>query len=144
MRDSTFSNMGVFGNIWVRSHRYAKKGDRHRGHYHHFDHVTLVATGGVLCKVDGEEPKEFWAPTFIVIKKDKRHAFTALADNTTYFCVYALRDKDGEVTAVYSGDNSPYGAPGMTDEEVAIRLAPTCIDCGACDMVLPDSPGALR
>jgi hypothetical protein len=128
------ANMGIFGNIWVRSHHYAKKGDQHRGHYHHFDHVTLVATGGVLCNVEGETPKEFWAPTFIVIAKDKKHQFTALADDTTYFCVYAVRDKDGQVTDAYSDANSPYSSGPSTPEQVEAAMAPTCIECGGCEI----------
>jgi quercetin dioxygenase-like cupin family protein len=112
-------NMGAFGNIWVRQHHYAKKGDFHRGHLHYFDHVTLVATGGVLCEIEGEEPKEIWSPTFIAIAKDKLHKFTALADNTTYFCIFAVRDESGQV------------------------VDPACIECGACGMVARDSPGAL-
>jgi hypothetical protein len=130
---SSIAQMGFFGNIWVRMHHYKKAGDHHNGHKHHFDHVTLVTQGSVLCEVEGHEPKEFKAPTFIVIKKDKKHKFTALEDDTTYFCVYALRDIDGNVTDVYSGDNSPYGH-NMSRDEVEQRMAPQCISCGGCEV----------
>jgi hypothetical protein len=131
---SDFHDMGVFGNVWIRAHKYDNKGDTHPGHLHHFDHVTIVMTGGVLCEVEGEEPKEFWAPTFIVIAKDKRHKFTALADKTTYYCVFALRDKEGQVTDVYTGDHSPYGGRHQTRAEVEAELAPTCIACNGCEV----------
>jgi hypothetical protein len=131
MANSKIVEMGYFGNIWVRMHHYDKAGDTHNGHKHHFDHVTLVTQGSVLCEVEGNEPKVFKAPTFIVIAKDKMHKFTAQEDNTNYFCVYALRDIDGNVTDVFNGDNSPYGK-AMSKEEVEQRMAPQCISCGGC------------
>lgn len=102
--------LGYFGNIWVRSHYFKKSGETNAGgHTHHFDHVTLLAKGKVLVEVE-DKTKEFIAPTFIVIKKDKKHKITALCDDVIYYCVFALRDIDGEVTDIYSGDNSPYGS----------------------------------
>ena len=102
--------LGYFGNIWVRQNLLKKSGEITQGHKHHFDHVSLLATGKVRVEVEGFEPKEFTAPTFIVIKKEHSHKFIALEDNTLWYCVFALRDIDGEVTDIYSGDNSPYGA----------------------------------
>jgi hypothetical protein len=110
--------MGYFGNIWVRQHWLAKKGDDNGGgHTHHFDHVTLLAKGSVRVEVEGCEPKVFTAPTFIVIKKEHKHIFTALEDETLYYCVFALRDVDGNVTDFYSGDNSPYGHADSDEHE---------------------------
>ena len=100
--------LGYFGNIWVRQNFIARAGDASEGHAHHFDHVSLLATGRVRVEVDGYDPKEFTAPTFIMVKKEYIHKFTALEDNTLWYCVFALRDLDGEVTDIYSGDNSPY------------------------------------
>jgi hypothetical protein len=107
--ESNVDQMGYFGNIWVRSHEFKKAGDTNGGgHTHNFDHVTLLAVGSVLCEVEGNEPKEFHAPTFIVIDKDKKHKFTALTDGVVYYCVFAVRDLDGNVTDIYSEDNSPF------------------------------------
>lgn len=106
---SDINQLGYFGNIWVRSHFFSKAGDTNGGgHYHRFDHVTLLAVGSVEVEVEGHEPKRFDAPNFIVIDKDKKHKFTALTDGVVYYCVYALRDKDGELTDIYSGDSMPY------------------------------------
>ena len=116
---SDINQMGYFGNIWVRSHTFAKAGDTNGGgHKHNFDHVTLLAVGSVLVEVEGQEAKEFHGPTFIVIDKDHRHKFTALTDGVVYYCVFAMRDIDGEVTNIYDSKNSPvpYFA-NMTDEE---------------------------
>jgi len=101
--------LGYFGNIWVRQNLVEKAGDIHPGHKHNFDHVSLLANGKVEVTVAGYPPKQFVAPTFIVIKKEHYHTFKALQDNTLWYCVYALRDIDGNVTDFYSGDNSPYG-----------------------------------
>jgi len=101
--------LGYFGNIWVRQNLLERAGDTHPGHKHSFDHVSLLVKGKVKVEVKGYPAKEFTAPTFIVIKKEHNHKFTALEDDTLWYCVFALRDIDGEVTDFYSGDNSPYG-----------------------------------
>jgi hypothetical protein len=112
------TEMGYFGNIWVRQNWLAQKGDDNGGgHTHHFDHVTLLAKGSVRVEVEGFEPKAFTAPTFIVIKKEHKHKFTALEDGTLYYCVFALRDVDGHVTDFYSGDNNPYNSADSDGHE---------------------------
>lgn len=113
---SDLNEMGFYGNVWVRSHTYRKAGDTNGGgHYHRFDHVTLLAKGAIRVEVEGEEPTRFLAPTFVIISKDKKHKITALEDDTVYYCVFALRDVDGEVSDIYSGDNTPYH--NMSDQE---------------------------
>jgi hypothetical protein len=120
MNLSDVNQMGYFGNIWVRSHTFAKVGDTNgEGHKHNFDHVTLLAVGSVLVEIEGHEPKRFDAPTFIVIDKNKAHKFTSLTDNVVYYCVFAVRDINGEVTDIYGDSNSPYcpNFSDITDEE---------------------------
>ena len=102
--------LGYFGNIWIRQNFIPTAGLVSPGHTHHFDHVSLLVSGSVRVEVDGYEPKEFVAPTFIMIKKDYKHKFTALEDNTLWYCVFALRDVDGEITDIYDGSNWPYGS----------------------------------
>ena len=89
--------MGYFGNIWVRQNELEKSGDSFDGHKHYFDHVTLLVKGKVQVQVEGHDPKEFTAPTFIIIKKEHEHKLTALTDDVVYYCVFALRDNDGNV-----------------------------------------------
>jgi len=103
------TQLGYFGNIWVRQNLFETAGDTAQGHYHKFDHVSLLTSGTVRVEVEGFAPKEFTAPTFIVIKKEYSHKFTAVTDNVMWYCVFALRDIDGDVTDIYSGDNSPFG-----------------------------------
>jgi|APGre2960657444_1045066.scaffolds.fasta_scaffold160531_2 hypothetical protein len=112
--DSISNDLGYFGNIWVRSHVLPKNGDVNGGgHLHPHDHVTMLHKGRVRVDVTDPETqerrsKEFTAPTFIVIRKNLKHKFTALEDDVQYYCVFALRDIDGEVTDIYSGNNDPY------------------------------------
>jgi hypothetical protein len=130
------TELGYFGNIWIRQHYYEKAGDHHDGHRHNFDHITMLAKGSVKCEVEGYEPKVFTAPTFLTIKKELYHKFTALEDDTFYYCIFALRDLDGNVTDVYTGDNSPYGAFEWTEEnrKQYERLVDTTkIMCPGCD-----------
>lgn len=116
---SDMYQLGYFGNIWVRSHHYPKAGMTNGGgHRHNFDHVTLLAKGSVRIKVDGYEAKEFHAPTFIVIKKEHRHHVTALEDDTLYYCVFAVRDVNGDVTDIYDGNHSPYS---VAKDEVDVK-----------------------
>jgi hypothetical protein len=118
MASESQHELGYFGNIWVRQNHLPYAGQTNGGgHQHNFDHVTLLAKGSVSVEVEGYPPKEFVAPTFIVIKKEHQHKFTALTDDTLYFCVFALRDVNGDVTDFYDKQNSPYGEMGSLDFE---------------------------
>ena len=94
----TLSNheLGYFGNIWVRQNILSEKGESFPGHKHRFDHVTLLVQGEIEIEVEGKPPKQFKAPTFVIIRKEKEHKVTALTDDVMYYCVFALRNADGE------------------------------------------------
>ncbi len=111
-------DLGYFGNIWVRQNVLATAGEKTPGHKHNFDHVSLLCKGKVRVTVEGFPPKEFTAPTFIIIKKEYEHHFEALEDQSIWYCVFALRDVDGNVTDIYSGDNSPYGSADVGNMDV--------------------------
>jgi hypothetical protein len=99
--------LGYFGNIWVRQNVLELAGEAHDGHEHKFDHVTLLVSGKVSVELEGSEAKEFVAPTFIVIRKEHSHKITALEDGTVYYCVFALRDLDGDVMDVFGDQHDP-------------------------------------
>jgi hypothetical protein len=107
--------LGYFGNIWVRQNYLAKAGDTVGGHIHYFDHVTLLANGSVEIKIEGNEPKSFSAPTFITIRKDQKHQIKALEDNTYYYCVFAVRDIDGNTVDIVNPENIPWFAGKAPD-----------------------------
>ena len=100
--------LGYYGNIWIRQNLLEKAGEFYHGHTHDFDHVSLLSSGEVCVEIKGRPPKTFKAPTFIVIKRDLEHKFTAVSDNVVWFCIHALRDLDGEVIEdLYSMENDP-------------------------------------
>jgi len=99
--------LGYFGNIWVRQNVLELAGEAHDGHEHKFDHVTLLVSGRVSVELESSEAKEFVAPTFIVIRKEHQHKITALENGTVYYCVFALRDLDGDVMEVFGSQHDP-------------------------------------
>lgn len=89
-------------NVYCRLMNFKKKGDTELGHYHDYDHGTLLATGKLKVEMVDDRNKlisvkEFEAPTFILIKKDVRHIITALEDNTVASCIHALRVVTGDI-----------------------------------------------
>lgn len=98
---------GFVGNVWVRQNWLIKAGDTAGGHAHYHDHVSLLVRGSVEVTVNDGEPKTFTAPTYIVIKKQHRHRIVALEDDTVFYCVFAMRDIDGNVVDIYQDANLP-------------------------------------
>ena len=89
-------------NVYCRLMNFKKKGDQELGHYHSYDHGTLLAKGSLLVEKTDDSgalisSKEFHAPTFIFIEKDNRHVLTALEDDTIATCIHALRSIDDEI-----------------------------------------------
>lgn len=115
-------DLGYFGNIWVRQNILPHSGDVFPGHKHRFDHVSLLIRGSVEVQVKGSPRKIFKAPTFIVIRKEYEHRFTALEDDTVFYCIFALRDIDGEVyEPVFGKQHDPMSAdalPTSTPEQI--------------------------
>lgn len=119
--------LGVVGNVWVRQNVLTEAGTETQRHKHHFDHVSLLCSGKVKVEVEGFPATEFTAPTFIVVKAEHSHKFTALTDDVVWYCVFALRDEDGNVTDMYDGRHSPYGtfSDGFSSQRLARLEAET-------------------
>lgn len=99
------TDVKLVDNVFVKLHQFIGAGDTHQGHAHAFDHITLLASGKLLMKHDNGE-QEFTAPHLIVTPKGITHQFTALAPNTVFCCIHAVRDGDG-VDDVASQDITP-------------------------------------
>lgn len=108
--------LGYVGNVWVRENYLEHQGDAAGGHTHEFDHVSLLCRGKVRVEVKGFPPKEFTAPTFIVIKKQYEHDFVALTDDVLWYCVFAFAEGDGPSDeAIYGAENCPISEASSGD-----------------------------
>lgn len=98
---------GAFGNLFIRRILFPSKGCSTYGHYHAYDHVTLITKGSVLAKSinkDGSmSDKIYTAPSWVPIPKNCRHEFIALEDDSHGFCIFAIRDMSGEIQEVWDG-----------------------------------------
>lgn len=92
----------AISNVYCRMMHFEKSGDVELGHFHHYDHGTLVSSGEVLVEIlddqnNATSSKVFTAPSLIFIAKDKRHRLTAIKDDTVVACMHAMRDIDGDI-----------------------------------------------
>lgn len=86
-------SIGCVANLFSRMMHFKNAGDIELGHTHQFDHLTLLAKGGLKVTVDGVAT-EFTAPHMVYIRADKNHELIALENDTVAYCIHALRDKD--------------------------------------------------
>lgn len=120
----------VSGNIFIRSNRLARAGEETGNHTHHFDHTTVVYTGGIYVErtlPDGAILKSIHrAPDSIgkslptaldgireggyrlLIRADVKHRIVALYDHTVFDCIYAHRTPQGDVIQEYDGWTEAY------------------------------------
>jgi len=89
-------------NVFSMMMRFVNKGDVERTHKHTYDHATLVAKGMVryeLLEEDGSVSysKDFVAPNFVFVPKNKEHTLTSLSDDTVCYCIHALRTVDSDI-----------------------------------------------
>ena len=105
---SVHTDFKIVDNVFVKMFHVRNVGDKITGHAHTFDHITLLAKGRVMMRVNGVMEREHVAPKLIVTPKDVVHEFEALDRNCILCCVHAIRDGDTEQ------DVAP---PNMTEEE---------------------------
>ena len=98
----------ISGNIFIRpAFEHVDAGAVLKGHRHAFDHTTIVFSGAVHIK--GTLPngtvieQDFHAPAHCLILANVEHEITALADDTTLWCVYSHRTPQGDVTQQWTG-----------------------------------------
>ena len=102
-----FLESGYVGNVWLAQHHLPISGMEIAGHAHSFDHASLLVQGRVKVQIEGEDWKEFQAPTFIVIRANLNHRIVSLVDDTIWYCVFAMRDFEGQVVSQYDPENAP-------------------------------------
>ena len=103
-------------NVYSRIMHFKQAGDVELGHYHTYDHGTLISAGSIQLDILDDECKILQskivkAPQMILIKKDKRHRLTALENNTVAVCIHALRDVEGELLPVETLEDVVHHTP---------------------------------
>lgn len=102
----------VSGNIYIRKNEDLPLGHVTPGHFHEFDHTTIVFLGAVRVKATLPDgliiERDFHAPNHFLVRKDVLHEITALEDGTTYWCVYSHRTPQGDVVQVATGWPNAY------------------------------------
>jgi len=99
-------------NLFSRMMHFENAGDIEEGHTHAFDHLTLLASGGLDVEVEGKTTR-FVAPHMIYIKADKFHKLTALEANTVAYCIHALRTGE-RVEDILDPTSIPDGVHAMS------------------------------
>jgi hypothetical protein len=93
----------AISNVYCRMMHFIKAGDLEEGHYHSFDHGTLLSKGRLRVEIYGEDElsiessKDFIAPSFVFVDKNKKHRITSLEDDTVACCIHALRDMNEDI-----------------------------------------------
>ena len=90
--------VGLVANLFSRMMVFAAAGDVEQGHTHQFDHLTLLASGGLIVRANGCSTT-FQAPAMIYIRADVQHELEATTANTVAYCIHALRgaDQSGDI-----------------------------------------------
>ena len=104
--------LAVISNVWIKLMKFAKIGDFVPGHFHNFDHGTVLSQGSVEVDIAGEKTT-FTAPEIIYIQKGVQHKITALEPNTVVLCVHGLRGTDS-TEDIISEDMIPKGSNPLT------------------------------
>lgn len=102
----------VSGNIFIRPTTFAAVGDKTQGHTHNFDHTTIVYSGAVHVRAvtpDGRViERDFRAPAHFLVLAEVKHEITALEAGSTFWCVYAHREPNGDVVQEWNGWGDAY------------------------------------
>lgn len=83
------SDIGFYGDIFVRQIVYPEVGDFVAEHDHAIDHVTMVSQGAVhiTCEVTGTD-KVVHAPGFVEVPAKARHRIVAVEPNSCTWCIF--------------------------------------------------------
>ncbi len=91
-------------NVYLKKMNFKEENITYCGHYHDYDHDTLIAAGKVRVKFSAipemgiaEETKEYSAVSTFVTRSFREHEITSLAPDTVVCCIHGIREKDGEI-----------------------------------------------
>lgn len=73
--------------VFAKQIMIPKEGTLIPQHSHCYDHMTIVACGGVIVS-DGEDTRTFAAPAVIRIRAGVKHSFVTTVDDTALYCIH--------------------------------------------------------
>jgi hypothetical protein len=102
-----FGESAYYGNIWIAQFEMPGIGVEINQHQHEYDHVSLLTSGSVAVSINDGPETIYNAPSIILIRKNFDHKVRSLSDDTLWYCIFALRDIDGNVIDEFNEDNMP-------------------------------------
>lgn len=112
------------GNNWLVRNHFKRAGMWAPGHRHPHDHLMLLTAGKIEVAVNGLVTR-YESDHVIIIPKQTRHQIRALQDQTTVWCIAALRD--GETGEVIGPDDTVERLQPLT-EELATALGVSSVE----------------
>jgi quercetin dioxygenase-like cupin family protein len=89
------SQIQVVSNLFVKLMTLETPGQKIHGHAHTYDHVTLLSTGSVWMRKEGQEERHD-APKLLVTQAGIEHEFECIEGPALLSCIHAIRDGDLE------------------------------------------------
>lgn len=86
------SNLTLTGDLFVKWYRVPKKGTFLPQHAHSYDHITVLAAGGVTIWQDGKLLGNRHAPASLIVPALAKHTFCTLDDDVVLLCVHRIFD----------------------------------------------------
>lgn len=86
------TDIKIVDGLFIRSNTFNHKNSMAPQHVHTWDHISVIASGGVRIWADEKLLGDFFAPTGVVINKGIFHKFLTLEDNTTILCIHRTEE----------------------------------------------------
>ncbi len=83
-----FSELCLFGGVYIRTWVVADRGTLLPQHAHQFDHVSYIVSGVVRAWRGGELMGDFAGPNALKIEAGVLHQFLTLTDRCVIACVH--------------------------------------------------------
>lgn len=80
--------------IYFRSYLIPHRGTRIPQHVHDYDHGSVIGSGAVRVRVDGQVIGIYGAGHVVPIKAGQLHEFETLEDRTRVICVHSVESAE--------------------------------------------------
>lgn len=97
----------IAAGVYVKQFELQHKGAFVIGHKHNYDHLSLLAAGQVVVKLDGDDEGTLYsAPTGIVVKAGVEHTIICVSDKALWYCVHEIPEeyREGDIEDVLVAD----------------------------------------